>query len=170
MTLDNHYKLRKDQNNRAAQHVNKHVFYQLAKDSVTHNAAKNPNIDYMNDCYDEKVMPFPVYSKIRGNQLNLQGYSMSQGYCIAMQKYLTQQKAEEALIEKLVLHSNNLSDKSFASIITGLLKNSKLRHLHYGLNELGHDGNAALFNMLQVQFPNQLRSLCLSNLKIFGKA
>ena len=137
---------------------------------MLHNAAENPNIDYMNDCYNEKVMPFPVFSKIRGNMLNLQGYHLNDGYCLAMEKYLTQQKAEEALIEKLVLHSNNISDLSFSAIVTGLLKNSKLRHLHYSLNELGHEGNAALLKLLSIPFPNQLKSLCLSNLRTTGKA
>ena len=69
-----------------------------------------------------------------------------------------------------MLHSNNISDTSFASIVTGLLKNSKLRHLHYSMNELGHEGNAALLKLLSIPFPNQLKSLCLSNLKTTGKA
>ena len=56
---------------------------------MLHNAAENPNIDYMNDCYNEKVMPFPVFSKIRGNILNLQGYNLNDGYCLAMERYLT---------------------------------------------------------------------------------
>jgi len=44
----------------------------------------------MKDCYDEKVMPFPVYSKIRGNMLNLQGYPLNKGYSVALNKYLVQ--------------------------------------------------------------------------------
>ena len=42
--------------------------------------------------------------------------------------------------------------------------------MHYSLNDLGHEGNAAILKMLQVPFPNQLKSLCLSNLKTIGKA
>ena len=42
--------------------------------------------------------------------------------------------------------------------------------MHYSLNELGHEGNAALLKLLQIPFPNQLKSLCLSNLKTTGKA
>ena len=89
-TLDNHYKKRREQTKQAAQYINKHVFYQLAKDSITNNAADNPNIDYMNDCYDRNVMPFPIYSKISGNMLKLVGYYLNDGYCQAMEKYLRQ--------------------------------------------------------------------------------
>ena len=87
-TLDVNYKKRRDQNKQASQHINKHVFYKLAKDSVSHNAANNPNIEYMKDCYERNVMPFPIYSKVRCNMLKLIGYHLNEGYCDAMENFL----------------------------------------------------------------------------------
>ena len=52
----------------------------------------------------------------------------------------------------------------------GSLSNSKLKHLHYSLNDLGHKSNEALKQLLQAKFPKQLESLILSNLKTTGKA
>jgi hypothetical protein len=69
--LDVHYTYRRDENALASKHINEQVFYKLAKDSITHNAAKNANISYMRNCYGEKVMPFPIFSKIRNNTLRL---------------------------------------------------------------------------------------------------
>ena len=75
---------------RASAHINKEVFYRLTKDSITHNAADNPNISYMKDCYTNMVMPFPVFSKIRANMLKLIGYHLNEGYAKAMETFLTQ--------------------------------------------------------------------------------
>lgn len=143
-TLDNNYNKRKNQNNRASYHINKQVFYKLAKESITNNAAENPNISYMNNCYNEKVMPFPIFSKIRGNTLKLVRYNLNEGYCNALEKFLSKMSAEEFLVEKLILHGNNCIDASFAAILRGLIENSRLRHLHYSLNEFGHYSNQAL--------------------------
>ena len=80
----------------------------------------------MNNCYDNKVMPFPIFSKIRGNMLKLVGYNLNEGYCNALENFLSKQSAEESLVEKLILHANNSNDASFASILRGLLSNCKL--------------------------------------------
>ena len=93
-------------------------------------------------------MPFPVFSKIRANTLSLVGYHLNEGYCKAMQNFFNSQSAQEALLEKLVLHANSCTDESFAAILTGLLKNSRLRHLHYSLNDLGHLSNMAITKLL----------------------
>ena len=147
-TLDNNYSKRKDQNSRASYHINKQVFYKLAKDSITNNAAENPNISYMNNCYNKKVMPFPIFSKIRGNVLKLVTYNLNEGYCFALEKFLSKMSAQESLVEKLILHGNNCTDTSFAAILRGLVCNSRLRHLHYSLNEFGHYSNQALLKLL----------------------
>ena len=68
--------------------MNKHVFYKLAKDSVTNNTASNPNIEYMHNCYENQVNPFPIFSKIRCNVLKLIGYNLNEGYCNAMENFL----------------------------------------------------------------------------------
>ena len=85
----------------------------------------------MADCYDNKVSPIPIFSKIRNNVLELLGYQLSYPYCQAIKNYLIQQKAEEALIETLILHNNNCSDEGFASILKGISSNASLYHLHY---------------------------------------
>jgi len=41
---------RRDQNKLASKFINEQVFYKLAKDSISHNAAENANISYMVDC------------------------------------------------------------------------------------------------------------------------
>lgn len=65
-----------------------------------------------------------------------------------MKKFFEQQTSYESLINALVLQSNNLIDTDFAGILEGLQKNSQLRHLHYGMNELSFKGNKALQNLL----------------------
>jgi len=142
----------------------------MTKDSVEHNPAENPNISYMTDCYAQKVMPFPVFSKIKNQMLRLVGYHLNAGYCEALHNFFEQQTAYESMIESLILHDNNLEDGSFARLLDGVSKFSKLKHLHYGFNELGHDGNKALLKLFRIAFPNQLKSLVLTNLKTTGKA
>lgn len=75
-----------------------------------------------------------MFSKVRNSTLILIDYHLNEGYSRAMEKYFLVQTSYESLIDALVLHGNALEDKAFAHIINGLSKNSKLRHLHYGMN------------------------------------
>ena len=107
----------------------------------------------MADCYDKKVSPIPIFSKIRNNVLELLGYQLSYPYCQAIKNYLIQQKAEEALIETLILHNNNCSDKGLASILKGITANTRLINFHYSQNELGPHSNREILNELKKPFP-----------------
>ena len=100
------------------------------------------------------MVPFPVFSKVRHSTLRLHDYHLNEGYARAMEKFFSTQTSYESLIDALVLHGNALEDVSFAHIINGLFKNSNLRHLHYGMNELGELGNIALLKLLELPFPN----------------
>jgi len=42
--------------------------------------------------------------------------------------------------------------------------------MHYSQNELGPRANRLLLKLIKKPFPNQLKSLCLSNLKTTGAA
>ena len=88
---------------------------------------------------------------------------------MALEKFLMSQTAQETSIEKLILQGNSLKDDSFAAVLTGLLQNSKLSHLHYGANELGSASNKALAKLLSISYPHSLKSLVLSNMKTTGK-
>ena len=146
--LDIHYMYRRDQNKLASNFIHEQAFYKLAKESIAHNAAENPNINYMIDCYHRNVIPFPIFSKIRNNMLKLLGYKLNDAYCEAVGNYLSQQIAEEALIETLVLHNNNCSDKGLASILKGISTNTRLINFHYSQNELGPHANREILKEL----------------------
>jgi len=115
-------------------------------------------------------VPFPIFSKVQNNTLKLDHYHLNDGYSRAMERFFRTQTSYESLIDALVLHANNLTDDSFTAILQGLSKHSRLRHLHYGMNELGEKSNEALLVLLEVQFPKQLKSLVLTNLKLTAKA
>ena len=132
--------------------------------------SENPNVEFMNECYRQEVVPFPVFSKVRHSTLRLIDYQLNSGYSCALEKFFASSVSYESIIDALVLHNNALNDKDVAHILTGLSKNSRLRHLHYGMNELGEKGNKALLSILQLPFPNQLRSLVLTNVKTKGQA
>ena len=108
----------------------------------------NPNVEFMNECYRQEVVPFPVFSKVRHSTLRLIDYQLNPGYSCALEKFFASSVSYESLIDALVLHNNALCDKDVAHILTGLSKNSKLRQLHYGMNELGELGNKALLSLL----------------------
>mmetsp|Transcript_15857 Transcript_15857/g.21471 ORF Transcript_15857/g.21471 Transcript_15857/m.21471 type:complete len:102 (-) Transcript_15857:569-874(-) len=69
----------------------------------------------------------------------------------------------------MVLQKNNLNDACFAAILKGLQRHSHLRHIHYGYNEFGSHSNKMLAKLLQVPFPNQVKSLVLTNIRTNGK-
>ena len=140
--------MRRDQNKHAAELLNKQVFYRLAKESVGHNAASNPNIDFMQNCKKEGVFIFPIFSKIRNNMLKLNNYPLDEGTCRAFAKYITSQRTEESQIETLVLHNTNTSDEGFAAILGGLVENSRIIKLHYSGNDFGPHSNRALLRLL----------------------
>ena len=169
-SLDTHHGNRRHQTKHASNFINKQAFYKLAKEAVTQNLAPNPNINFVKACYDQKVIPFPIFSKVQNNTLCLDFYHLNEGYSIAMQKFFSSQKAYEALIDSLILHGNNLNDKDFCAILQGIKQQRRLRHLHYGLNELGEKANEALLHLLEVPFPRQLRTLVLVNLKLTATA
>ena len=85
--------------------------------------------------------------------LKLLGYQLNEAYCEAIGNYLYQQLAEEALIETLVLHNNNCSDKGLASILKGITANTRLINFHYSQNELGPHSNREILNELKKPFP-----------------
>lgn len=99
--------------------------------------SENPNVEFMNECLRWGVVPFPVFSKVRHSTLRLVDYHLNAGYSCAMEKFFASSVSYESLIDALVLHGNALNDKDVGHILTGLSNNSRLRHLHYGMNELG---------------------------------
>lgn len=43
----------------------------------------------MNECYRQKVVPFPVFSKVRKSTLHLVDYHLNEGYGLAMEKFFS---------------------------------------------------------------------------------
>ena len=102
-TLDMHHRTRKQQTQQASAHINKQTFYKMAKDSIVSNAAENPNIDFMHECYEQKVVPFPIFSKVRNSTLNLIDYHLNKGYSLALEKFFLAQSSYESLIDAMIL-------------------------------------------------------------------
>mmetsp|Transcript_15857 Transcript_15857/g.21475 ORF Transcript_15857/g.21475 Transcript_15857/m.21475 type:complete len:87 (-) Transcript_15857:902-1162(-) len=84
-----HHRGRKQQTLQASSHITKQAFYKTTKDSIASNAADNPSIDFMHECYEQKVVPFPIFSKVRNSTLRLVDYHLNHGYSLAMEKFFS---------------------------------------------------------------------------------
>lgn len=149
--------------------ISAQAFYKLTKDSVTFNTPDHPSTQFMKDCYNKSVLPSPLFSKIKAGSLNMIGYHVSKGICEAFKKFMIEHNQDDTNIQSLVLHSNGIQDASAAEIFEGLVEKTNFKHLHYSMNDFGQKSLLQIERLLVKPYPNQLKSLVLCDLKIYGK-
>lgn len=87
---------------------------------------------YLQFCKNEKVLPLPILNKIEDGVLALEDYKLNYGLCVALGSVLDDLGA---LIRKIVLRNNGITDSGYAVLLEGALKNKNIKSLHLRNNE-----------------------------------
>ena len=61
----------------------------------------------------------------------------------------------------MILHDNGCSDESFATLLRAIIKQNRLKCLHYSVNDFSGKAVEAINELLDTQPPNHLRSLAI---------
>ena len=152
---------------RTQEHVTGQNFYKFAKDSILSNIQEHPHTNYLKNCNRDAVPAFPLFQKVSRGNLVLYGYHLNLGMCKALRSYLEDSNSQTTIISNLMLHSNGCSDESFATLLKSVGKQSRLKHLHYSANDFAEKSTEALIEILDIQPPHHLTSLCLCRPKKF---
>lgn len=98
---------------------------------------------YLQFCKNEKVLPLPILSKIEDCVLSLDDYKLNFGLCKALGGVFGDLGA---LIKKIVLRNNGITDLGYAQMLEGAFKNRNITALHLKNNEFKENSLQQILN------------------------